>query len=97
MQELLIQISDHFRPIIQQEVRNALNEFKTRIDTPQDETLYTRKETAQKLNVSLVTLNSYVSKGKIIAHRIGNRVLFRAEDIKACLSKIKVSGGAYQK
>lgn len=97
MEQLLIQISDFFLPKIKQEVRNALIEYKTQLDAPKDDKLYSRKETAQRIDVSLVTLNQYVKDGKIVAHRIGSRVLFKAEDIEKCLSKIKVSGGAYQK
>lgn len=103
MLELLTQISDHFRPIIQQEVRNALNEYKTRIEAPKDEKLYSRKETATKLNISLVTLTKYVSEGRIVAHKVcdsnkkGVRVLFRGEDIDKCLSKIETKGGVYKK
>jgi excisionase family DNA binding protein len=97
MEQLLIQISDHFRPIIQQEVRNALNEYKTRIEAPKDEKLYSRKETATKLNISLVTLTKHVNDGKITAHKVGVRVLFRAEDIEKCLSKIQTKGGVYKK
>ena len=97
MQELLIQISDHFRPIIKQEVRNALNEYKTRIEAPKDEKLYSRKETATKLKISLVTLTKFVNDGKINAHRIGARVLFKAESIEMCLSKIQTKGGVYKK
>lgn len=97
MEQLLNQISDFFLPKIKAEVANALHEYKTQLDAPKDDKLYSRKETSQKLNVSLVTLNQYVKDNKIIAHRIGSRVLFKAEDIEKCLSKIKVSGGAYQK
>jgi hypothetical protein len=48
MEQLLTQIADNFRPIIQQEVRTALTEFKTRIKAPKDEKLYSRKENATK-------------------------------------------------
>jgi len=49
------------------------------------ERLFTRKETARMLNVSLVTLSSYDSKGFIKSVRIGRRVLYRASAIQGAL------------
>ncbi len=51
--------------------------------------LRTRKETAARLNITLATLHEYTKSGKIAAHRIGNRVLYKQCDIQAALSKIK--------
>jgi excisionase family DNA binding protein len=53
--------------------------------------LYTRTETAKLLRVTLATLNEYTKTGKIIANRIGNRVLYRAKDVQAALTQIKTS------
>ncbi|PZF74680.1 helix-turn-helix domain-containing protein [Taibaiella soli] len=50
--------------------------------------LCTRKETARRLNITLATLNEYTKSGKIIAHRIGNRVLYKEADIQNALSQI---------
>ena len=94
MNELFQQFSEHLRPIIKAEVNNALEAYNSQLESkPKDENLYTRKETAKKLNVSLVTLTKHVYQGKIIAHRVGSRVLFKAEDINNCLNKIDTLGG----
>jgi excisionase family DNA binding protein len=94
MQELFQQFSEHLRPIIKAEVNNALVEFSNQLESkPKDDRFYTRKETAEKLNVSLVTLTKHVYEGKITAHRVGHRVLFKAEDINNCLNKIKTVRG----
>jgi excisionase family DNA binding protein len=47
--------------------------------------LYTKKETAKLLNISLPTLDSYINKKFITARRIGTRILFSNEDITAAL------------
>lgn len=94
MQELFQQFSEHLRPIIKAELNNALEAFSSQLESsPKDDKFYTRKETAEKLNVSLVTLTKHVYEGKITAHRVGHRVLFKAEDINNCLNKIKTVRG----
>ena len=55
----------------------------------ESDTLRTRKETAEKLRVTLATLHQYTLLGKIVANRIGNRVLYKDSDIQAALSQIK--------
>lgn len=94
MNELFQQFSEHLRPIIKAELNNALEAFSSQLESkPKDDKFYTRKETAEKLNVSLVTLTKHVYEGKITAHRVGHRVLFKAEDINQSLNKIKTVRG----
>jgi excisionase family DNA binding protein len=50
---------------------------------------YSRKETAEQLNITLPTLNKYVKNGIIKSHRIGNRVLFKVLDIENALTNRK--------
>ena len=38
--------------------------------------------------ISLVTLNDWVNRGRIRAHKIGGRVLFRDSDVEAALHRI---------
>ena len=45
-------------------------------------------ETARRLRISLVTLNDWVNRGRIRAHKIGGRVLFRDSDVEAALHRI---------
>lgn len=53
-----------------------------------DETYLTRKETAARLRVSLVTLTEWVNKSRLKAYKIGGRVLFRESEVEAALSRI---------
>ncbi|WMI66718.1 helix-turn-helix domain-containing protein [Aestuariibaculum sp. YM273] len=54
-------------------------------------TLLTRQDTAKALCISLPTLNQWTKEGVIKAHRIGNRVLYRLEDINDALTEVKTS------
>lgn len=53
--------------------------------------LLTRKETAKRLNITLATLHEYTKSGKIIANRIGNRVLYKECDIQNALRQVKTT------
>ena len=48
----------------------------------------TRQETARRLRISLVTLSDWVNRGKICAHKIGGRVLFRESVVESSLNQI---------
>lgn len=47
-----------------------------------------RREAADALHVTLPTLAQWTKTGKIKAHRIGRRVLYRADDLQSALSPI---------
>lgn len=55
-----------------------------------DSIQFTRKETAAMLKVSLSTLNIYTKKGKIEAHKIGRRILYKKSSIDAALSALNM-------
>ena len=62
---------------------------------PEEVELKTRKETAKKLGVSLVTLNEYTKNGIIPAYRIGSRVRYKSTDVEMAL--VKVSTQKYRR
>ena len=49
----------------------------------------TRKETAQILGVSLVTLNEWTKTGTIQGYRIGSRVRYKKDEIHNSLIKVR--------
>ncbi|PSJ75611.1 hypothetical protein C7N43_18055 [Sphingobacteriales bacterium UPWRP_1] len=51
--------------------------------------LLTRKQAAELLNISLVTLDTHTNAGKIPVQRIGHRKLYRKQDIFNALQKVK--------
>ena len=74
---------------------NAINKafervFKEFSNPPKntDKDLKSRKETAKILSISLPTLHLFTKEGIIRAYRIGNRVLYKQEDIENALSII---------
>lgn len=72
-------------------IRQSLRDELQRVHPvpPETETEYlTRHETARRLRISLVTLTDWVNRGKIRAHKIGGRVLFRDSDIEAALNRV---------
>ncbi len=56
--------------------------------TPPDNHYLTRKETATRLKVSLVTLTEWVNRSRLKAYKIGGRVLFRENEVEAALAQI---------
>ena len=51
--------------------------------------ILTRKETAEMLGVSLVTLNVWTRTGIIQGARVGTRVRYRISDVEAALKDIR--------
>lgn len=90
-----IELSD-IKKIVEEAIERKLNLFST----PQKEEakLYTRKETANFLKISLPTLHDWTKNGIVKAYRIGNRVLYKYEEITGALNQIqtlKMKGGRY--
>lgn len=56
-------------------------------ESPQDG-LFKRKEAAEKLRISLVTLDNWTKIGVINARRIGTRVYYTEKDINDALKKV---------
>ena len=73
--------------IIHNAIREVVKEIPSQASTPPSETLLTRKETADKLKISLVTLNDWTKRGIIQSYLIGGRVLYKDSEIEASLHK----------
>ena len=72
--------ADQLSEMIRESLRDELQ--RLRPIHPKTDTKYlTRHETARRLRISLVTLTDWVNRGKICAHKIGGRVLFRDSDV----------------
>lgn len=48
---------------------------------------FTRKQTASFLTISLPTLNTWTKEGILQSYRIGNRVLYKQEEVENSLHK----------
>ncbi len=88
MKGIIIQITEEeFQAKLTAAISKALEQY-----TPptNDVGIYrTRKEVAEKLHISLPTLNEYTKSGKLRAYRINGRVLYREQDIEAALTSIE--------
>lgn len=62
-------------------------------NVPPKDGLNKRKEAAEKLRVSLVTLDAWTKAGIIAAHRIGGRVYYTDKDINDALKKVASERG----
>ena len=60
----------------------------TKVDEHPNDGLYKRKEAAEKLRVSLVTLDSWTKIGIINARKIGTRVYYTDKDINNALKNV---------
>lgn len=78
---------DQLTGIIRSEVIEAVKKIQPPASTLQREILLTRKETADKLKISLVTLNDWTKRGLIQSYLIGGRVLYKESEIEASLYK----------
>lgn len=62
--------ADQLSKMIRESLRDELQQFRPA--HPKTDTKYlTRRETARRLRISLVTLTDWVNHGKIRAHKIG--------------------------
>lgn len=75
--------------IIHNAIKEAVKDIKPREQEPTNERLLTRKETADKLKISLVTLGDWTKRGLIQSYIIGGRVLYKESEIEASLNKSK--------
>lgn len=56
---------------------------------PPPEELLTRKETAKQLHVTLPTLREYTRRGYLKGYRMGNRVLYKRNEVLAALPQMR--------
>ncbi|MDO9553728.1 helix-turn-helix domain-containing protein [Rhodonellum sp.] len=80
---------EEFTGIIRNEVREAVKSLRTTESTRQSEILRTRKEAADKLKISLVTLNDWSKRGVIKSYLIGGRVLYKDSELEDSLHLVK--------
>ena len=58
------------------------------VTRPKDSKYFTRKETASLLKISLPTLNTWTKEGLLQSYRIGNRVLYKQEEVENSIEEI---------
>lgn len=84
MVQLITLSVDDLEAIIKRSVLEVLGS-QTPNNQLEDDKLFTRKETAQKLHISLGTLDTYTKLELIKAEKIGHRVLYKKSEINEAL------------
>ena len=76
--------ADELKSIVEAAIRKIMLELKE--DVPEVDEYLTTRQLAKLLHVSIGTIVNWRGSGKLKSHKIGNRILFKREDI---LTKIK--------
>jgi DNA-binding transcriptional regulator YhcF (GntR family) len=69
-------------------IRAIVDETVSKYHKP-DTRLFSRKEVAEKLGITLVTLDIWNKKGLIESHRVGGRVYYKQEAIDRAINKLQ--------
>lgn len=86
---------DQFLESLTETVRKEVN--KALLDNqPKTQRYYTKKEAAEKLNICLASIHLWTKQGKIKAHKVGSRVLYKESDIEDALINVNKYGRVQQ-
>ena len=83
-----LELSD-IKKVVEEVIENKLKN----LNPPEKEglKLLSRKDTAKLLCISLPTLHDWTKTGIVKAHRIGNRILYKLEEVNGALKMIQTS------
>lgn len=82
-----ISLSD-IKEVLREVLEEQSNEF-TKSENSDNPEYLSRKEVAKLLKISLTTLNDWSKQGIVQSYRIGNRVLYKRNEIESSISKVK--------
>jgi len=91
MQQILFQEInvEEFKKILSDIIEEKLK-ISPRKELPEKKTVYLyRFEVVELLKISLPTLNNWSKSGIVQAYRIGNRVLYKADEIERAIQSVK--------
>lgn len=80
-------MQDEIRTVIAETLQTAVGHVSSEHNMA-NEHLYTRKEAAAKLRISLPTLGQFSKNGTIKAHRVGTRVRYTEQSIQDALKEM---------
>jgi hypothetical protein len=90
MSEIILTTKEELTGIIHKSVQEALEKFKPiQKEGSKSDPYLSREEAAQKLKVSLVSLNTYTKAGFLKSYVIGGRVLYKASEIDSAPIEVK--------
>jgi len=88
MQNLIVISEPDLRTLLSEMLKSELASFRP-VEQPKDNLLLTRKETAEILGISLPTLRTYSTEGRIQSYRIGSRIRYKREEVLNSVSAIQ--------
>jgi hypothetical protein len=82
-------MENHFEIIFQrlEQIEIAIQKLNAPLQND-DETLLSRLETAELLKINLTSLWKHTKRGKLKSYVIGNRVLYKKEEVLKSLTRI---------
>lgn len=66
-------------------IERQINALKEDYQPKEPPKYLTRKQTAERLSISLVCLHDWTNKGILKSYKLGNRTYYRQEDIESAL------------
>ena len=82
-----INLSD-LKKVLREVLEEKSNDFAKPVKS-EDQDYLSRKEVARLLKISLTTLNDWSKQGIVQSYRIGNRVLYKRNEIDDSISKVQ--------
>lgn len=79
---------DQLQTAISEAVKTEFLKFSS-IAPPEQLEFITRKETAQILGVSLVTLHEWTKNGVIQSYRVGTRIRYQRKEVENAIQKVQ--------
>ncbi|MEL6834564.1 MAG: helix-turn-helix domain-containing protein [Bacteroidota bacterium] len=70
-------------------IEDKIERLETQFQPVEPLQYLTRRQVAEMLSISLVTVNDWRKKGILKAYKIGNRVYFKRHEVEAALVEIK--------
>jgi hypothetical protein len=83
-------IEERFSKVVDQKFQTLLTALQQK-QTPKEKEYLSRKEAAQFLSISLVTLNKFTKTGLVPGYRIASRVRYKRQELETSLSEIKTT------
>jgi hypothetical protein len=77
---------DCIQDAVREEIKTALKSLQNSISKKEEDKLLTKKEMAEELDISLVTLTDWMKKG-LPYLRLNKRIYFRREEVLNAMSQ----------
>lgn len=88
-------LKDCIKDAVREELHLFISDVQKTADKPQQQTakLLTKKEMADELDISLVSLTEWMKQGRIPYRRMGKRIYFNKEDVVASMTNFNHNRG----